>query len=74
MFIVYPMTNSEQLDAFIGVCQSLPGFKKEEYGSVEENLLSGVYSYDPVDRILVIQDGWRIKIENDGKFIPLEES
>jgi hypothetical protein len=68
------MTNSEQLDAFLEVCQKLPGFKKEEYGSVERNLLAGTYSFDPVDRILEIEDGWRIKIQENGRFIPIDES
>jgi hypothetical protein len=67
------MTNSEQLDAFMQVCQCLHGFKKEEYGVVERNILEGVYSFDPVDRVLEIQDGWRIKIQTDGRFIPLDE-
>jgi hypothetical protein len=67
------MTHQQQLDAFLEVCQKLPGFKKSEYGLVEANILSGVYSYDPVDRIIIIQDDWRIKIENDGRFVPIEE-
>jgi hypothetical protein len=68
------VTNAEQLTAFIELCQCLPGFKKEEYGVVEQNILEGVYSFDPVDRVLEIQDGWRIKIQTDGQFIPIEES
>jgi hypothetical protein len=68
------MTNSEQLDALMEFCQTLPGFKKAEYGSVEQNILSGIYSYDPVDRIITIHDGWRIKIQTDGRFVPIEES
>jgi hypothetical protein len=68
------MTHQQQLDAFIEVCQTLPGFKKEEYGSVEQNILSGSYSFDPVDRVLEIEDGWRIKIQANGQFIPIDES
>jgi hypothetical protein len=68
------MTPQQQLDAFMEVCKTLPGFEKEEYGSVERNILSGVYSFDPVDQVLEIEDGWRIKIQANGQFVPIEES
>jgi hypothetical protein len=35
------------------------------------DILSGVYQHDPGDQVLT-RDGWRIRIEPDGRFIAIE--
>jgi hypothetical protein len=69
-----PVTPEQQAEEFLSFCSELPGFNKPDYSLIERGILSGDYLYDEVDHILTTHDGWRTRIEPDGRFVPIAES
>jgi hypothetical protein len=55
-------------------CRSLPGFREEDYTYVQRAVRDGDYIYNPVDHVLTNADGWKVKIEDDGRFISVVDS
>jgi hypothetical protein len=68
------MTPELQASAFMEFCSDLPGFNKRDYSFIERGIISGDYLYDSIDHILTTHDGWRTRIEPDGRFLPICES
>jgi hypothetical protein len=55
----------------MALCATLPGYKKRDYEPVEKGILAGDYKFEK--NIVTTKDGWRIRIERDGRFIPIDD-
>jgi hypothetical protein len=69
-----PLSPTDQASAFMEFFKDLPGFGKESYGRIERDILSCIYRYDAVDHVLIDQNGWLVRVESDGRFMPIGES
>jgi hypothetical protein len=69
-----PISPEEQAAAFLEFCSDLPGYEKGSYGRIEREILSGYYQYDEVDHVLRDPEGWLVRVESDGRFVPIGES
>jgi hypothetical protein len=69
-----PISPEQQAAEFMEFCKDLPGFSKTDYRGIERDILSGYYQYDEVDHVLRDPEGWLVRVESDGRFMPIGES
>jgi hypothetical protein len=69
-----PSAGMSPADAFLKKCSELP-LDAVELGSLDslvDYIRAGFWKYQPDEAVLILDDGLRVRILSDGRFLPIE--